>query len=183
MMPMLVRLTGPYEPTTGGSKGSTSNLNNNGGSKNGGSGWDTLPRSHSTSSFINNNLGGDVGSGEYPDMGTLRRVGPGGTSGTHTLTKTNPYRHKVLTNGSFLNLNMKDKNHSDDGGSNSSRPTTSTEDNHSETSSDHKGHQPINTASVVSLKRSNTSKSFAERYGEHVLPPPDTFGDTPRYPN
>ena len=39
--------------------------------------------------------------------GTLRRTG-GTNSQTHTLTKTNPYRHKVLTNGSFLNLNLKD---------------------------------------------------------------------------
>ena len=44
--------------------------------------------------------------------GTLRRTdrltGGGSNSQTHTLTKTNPYRHKVLTNGSFLNLNLKD---------------------------------------------------------------------------
>ena len=36
-------------------------------------------------------------------------------------------------------------------------------------------------ASVVTLKRSNTAKSFAERYGDTpptvVLPPPETFGD------
>ena len=42
--------------------------------------------------------------------GTLRRDRQtgGSNSQTHTLTKTNPYRHKVLTNGSFLNLNLKD---------------------------------------------------------------------------
>ncbi len=50
----------------------------------------------------------------------------------HAVTKTNPYRHKVLTNGSFLNL----KDATEDGGSSSSRPTTSTEDNNSSQSSE-----------------------------------------------
>ena len=133
--------------------------------------------------------------------GTLRR-GTGGhyTPNTHTLTKTNPYRHKVLTNGSFLNLKDSQQSPhgtmhgtsashssssaaqtpvggnsggggtstgiaSDDAGSNSSRPTTSTEDNHSETSSGGGSnndqqishHQQGKMASVVNLKRSNTS--------------------------
>ena len=133
--------------------------------------------------------------------GTLRR-GTGGhyTPNTHTLTKTNPYRHKVLTNGSFLNLKDSQQSPhgtlhgtsashssssaaqtpvggnsggggtstgiaSDDAGSNSSRPTTSTEDNHSETSSGGGSnndqqishHQQEKMASVVNLKRSNTS--------------------------
>ncbi len=54
----------------------------------------------------------------------------GGNTGTmtkqHTLTKTNPYRHKVLTNGSFLNL--KDLPAASSSSDDSSRPTTSTED-------------------------------------------------------
>ena len=216
------------------------------------SNWlDSLPRSRS-SSFINNNLNGtlplngsNMGEGCSPNTtstssqdfgepivgnGTLRRHHTLTSNGTHTLTKTNPYRHKVLTNGSFLNLNMKEAGsipitsnmgpssgagnltvtvaHSggSDDGSNSSRPTTSTEDNHSDASSggginaDHPNTinvsnnysklppvSPVNTASVVNLKRSNTSsfpimKSFSERYNSNsnepvVLPPPDHFGD------
>ena len=220
------------------------------------SSWlDSLPRSRS-SSFINNNLNGTIqnegnmGEGCSPNTtstssqdfgdvsvgnGTLRRHHTLTSNGTHTLTKTNPYRHKVLTNGSFLNLNMKEAGgipipvstghnngggnltvtiaHSgvSDDGSNSSRPTTSTEDNHSDSSSggggvnqgDHSNPgtdatyypklppiSPVNTASVVSLKRSNTSshpvmKTFSERYNTNnsneptpvVLPPPDHFGD------
>ena len=48
----------------------------------------------------------------------------------HTLTKTNPYRHKVLTNGSFLNLKDLPAASSGSGSSadGDSRPTTSTED-------------------------------------------------------
>ena len=215
------------------------------------SNWlDSLPRSRS-SSFINNNLNGtlplhgsNMGEGCSPNTtstssqdfgepvnnGTLRRHHTLTSNGSHTLTKTNPYRHKVLTNGSFLNLNMKEASsipvthnmgpsngagnltvtvaHSggSDDGSNSSRPTTSTEDNHSDASSgggvnaEHSNAisvsnnysklppvSPVNTASVVNLKRSNTSsfpimKSFSERYNSNsnepvVLPPPDHFGD------
>ena len=171
-----------YEPTPPGAKLPQNNLNNNSGNGNGNNvvkAWqsETLPRSRSqsSSSFINNNL-------DFLETGGTLRRNPN-SSGTHTLTKTNPYRHKVLTNGSFLNLkDQPHQIHSDDGGSNSSRPTTSTEDNHSEASS---GSDQQKVASVVTLRRSNTSKSFVERYGDSnvVLPPPETFGDAPhRYP-
>ena len=239
-----VPLTSSGRNNITGESNATKNLSN----------WlDSLPRSRS-SSFINNNLNGTIPNGsnmgegcspnttstssqDFGDVvgnGTLRRHHTLTSNGTHTLTKTNPYRHKVLTNGSFLNLNMKEANsipipsslgpsnqgvgnltvtvaHSggSDDGSNSSRPTTSTEDNHSESSSGGGGSSdrrhlnsgnhypklpptsPVNTASVVSLKRSNTSsypimKSFSERYNTTnineptnpvVLPPPDHFGD------
>jgi len=74
---------------------------------------------------------------------TLPRSGKHANGNNHTLTKTNPYRHKVLTNGSFLNL----KDIPNGGGNvavssgvssssneDSSRPTTSTEDNRSSSS-------------------------------------------------
>ena len=108
--------------------------------------------------------------------------------------------------GANLTVTVAHSGGSDDG-SNSSRPTTSTEDNHSDASSgggipnEHPNPSvgtnlysklppvsPVNTAAVVSLKRSNTSsfpvmKSFSERYNASntnepvVLPPPDHFGD------
>ena len=99
--------------------------------------------------------------------GTLRRNGT--NSNTHTLTKTNPYRHKVLTNGSFLNLNLKDvvgplvSSGSDDA-SNSSRPTTSTED----TNSDSGSHEKV-------VKR---SKTLPKSNPPDLLPPPDGFDNT-----
>ena len=99
--------------------------------------------------------------------GTLRRNGT--NSNTHTLTKTNPYRHKVLTNGSFLNLNLKDvvgplvSSGSDDA-SNSSRPTTSTED----TNSDSGSHEKV-------VKR---SKTLPKSNPPDLLPPPDGFDNS-----
>jgi hypothetical protein len=159
------------------------------------SNWlDSLPRSeaghspNTTAHDLSLSNSGDLG-------GTLNRRS---SSNTHTLTKTNPYRHKVLTNGSFLNLNMKEgptnaasvvtnaglvsssgvSSGGSDNGSNSSRPTTSTEDNNSESESSNKG---VNTASVVSLRRSNTTLSASTRHilsaEETVLPPPDAFGN------
>ena len=102
--------------------------------------------------------------------GTLRRTG--NSSNTHTLTKTNPYRHKVLTNGSFLNLNIKDvvgplASSGSDDASNSSRPTTSTED----TNSDSGNEQKV-------LKR---TKSSSVRFNNppDLLPPPDGFDQYP----
>lgn len=102
--------------------------------------------------------------------GTLRRNGT--HSNTHTLTKTNPYRHKVLTNGSFLNLNLKDvvgplvSSGSDDA-SNSSRPTTSTEDTNSDTGS----HEKV-------VKR---SKTLPKSNPPDLLPPPDGFDGNTNY--
>ena len=109
--------------------------------------------------------------------GTLRRNNnnnSGTNSNTHTLTKTNPYRHKVLTNGSFLNLNLKDvvgqalpSSGSSDDASNSSRPTTSTEDANSD-SELHKSQ----------LKRSKSvaaSKFNSGNPAPDLLPPPDGF--------
>ena len=164
------------------------------------SNWlDSLPRSETGPSP--NTTAHDLSMSNSADLnGTLNRR----TSNTHTLTKTNPYRHKVLTNGSFLNLNIKESPvHSNgvvtnsglvsssgvssggsDNGSNSSRPTTSTEDNNSESeSSNLKGPNGVNTASVISLRRSNTTLSVATRHvssspEETVLPPPDAFGNS-----
>ena len=70
-----------------------------------------------------------------------------------------------------------------DNGSNSSRPTTSTEDNSSESEScnnnNNKVLSPINTASVISLRRSNTTLPSQRHFSaeETVLPPPDAFGN------
>jgi hypothetical protein len=107
-----------------------------------------------------------------------------------------------LTNGSFLNLNIKESptntnavvttsglisssgvsSGGSDNGSNSSRPTTSTEDNNSESESSNKGLNAVNTASVITLRRSNTTLSSPTRIvltgtEETVLPPPDAFGN------
>lgn len=69
-----------------------------------------------------------------------------------------------------------------DNGSNSSRPTTSTEDNSSESEScnNNKALSPINTASVISLRRSNTTLPSQRHFSadDTVLPPPDAFGNT-----
>ncbi|CAB4068963.1 unnamed protein product [Lepeophtheirus salmonis] len=77
----------------------------------------------------------------------------------HTLSKTNPYRHKVLTNGSFLNL----KESCDDASNSSSRPTTSTTDpdstsEHSESSPHRRASHSHSTGGAPNsiLKRSNT---------------------------
>lgn len=107
--------------------------------------------------------------------GTLKRNG-GTHSNTHTLTKTNPYRHKVLTNGSFLNLNLKDvvgplASTGSDDASNSSRPTTSTEDTNSDSGNENHAKQ---------LRRSKSSQ--ASRFAApDLLPPPDGF-DNSQYP-
>ncbi len=104
------------------------------------SAWlDSLPRSEVSPNTTSHDLSLDNNGGGGGTLGRQR-------SGNHTLTKTNPYRHKVLTNGSFLNL--KDIPNGGSGGSpansnnnaavpssnhsqqeDSSRPTTSTEDN------------------------------------------------------
>ena len=162
------------------------------------SNWlDSLPRSEAGHSP--NTTAHDLSTSNSADLGgTLNRRS---SSNTHTLTKTNPYRHKVLTNGSFLNLNIKESptnssgavtnsgmvsssgvsSGGSDNGSNSSRPTTSTEDNHSESESSNKGIAIVNTASVVSLRRSNTTLSTSNRHltpaEETVLPPPDAFSN------
>ena len=166
-------------------------------------------RSQSSSSFINNNLGvteaANCVSSDYLELagggggGTMRRS----HYSSHTLTKagnSGPYRQKVLTNGSFLNLKESQAGNisasspapvtasgSDDGGSNSSRPTTSTEDDRSETASSGDSHQQQQqqprVASVVNLKRSNTllyqQQTPLQPAAETsvVLPPPETFGD------
>ena len=111
-----------YEPD--GVKGGEKNLSN----------WlDSLPRSAADGASPNHTM-------EVLDPGTLSKSGgntsSGGNNQQHTLTKTNPYRHKVLTNGSFLNLKDLPSGSSGGGGSDdnssSSRPTTSTtEDNNS----------------------------------------------------
>ena len=163
------------------------------------SNWlDSLPRSEAGHSP--NTTAHDISISNSADLGgTLNRRS---SSNTHTLTKTNPYRHKVLTNGSFLNLNIKESptnsggpvtnsglvsssgvsSGGSDNGSNSSRPTTSTEDNNSESESSNKGVGVVNTASVVSLRRSNTTLSTTNRQvlpaEETVLPPPDAFSNT-----
>jgi hypothetical protein len=163
------------------------------------SNWlDSLPRSEAGQSP--NTTAHDLSMSNSTDLNngntnTLNRR----TSNTHTLTKTNPYRHKVLTNGSFLNLNIKESppqtnvvtnsglvsssgvsSGGSDNGSNSSRPTTSTEDNNSESESS-KGLNTVNTASVINLRRSNTTLATNRHMlpaEETVLPPPDAFGNT-----
>ena len=62
-----------------------------------------------------------------PDI-TLEGAAQGTLPKQHTLTKTNPYRHKVLTNGSFLNLKDLPAASSGSSSADDSRPTTSTED-------------------------------------------------------
>ena len=84
------------------------------------------------------------------------------------------YRHKVLTNGSFLNLNLKEgplASSGSDDASNSSRPTTSTEDPNSDSE---------NNKAAINLRR---SKSTMHRHNQpDLLPPPDGFDNTiPRH--
>ena len=104
-----------YEPN-GEDKGD-GNGNVSTASKNLSSWLDSLPRSER----------GHMTSEDVPDMNL-----DGGETlpKQHTLTKTNPYRHKVLTNGSFLNLKDLPAASSGSGSSadGDSRPTTSTED-------------------------------------------------------
>ena len=110
--------------------------------------------------------------------GTLRRTG-GTNSQTHTLTKTNPYRHKVLTNGSFLNLNLKDvvgplHSSGSDDASNSSRPTTSTEDTNSDS-----GNENVNKVLRRSKSNNNNNNRFANGQNPpDLLPPPDGFDNS-----
>ena len=99
-----------YEPN-GEEKGDGGNLN-----KNLSSWLDSLPRSERATSEA------------VPDM---HLEGGETLPKQHTLTKTNPYRHKVLTNGSFLNLKdlpAASSGSSAAGSGDDSRPTTSTED-------------------------------------------------------
>jgi hypothetical protein len=135
--------------------------------------------------------------------GTLRRNGGGTNSNTHTLTKTNPYRHKVLTNGSFLNLTLKDvvgplASSGSDDASNSSRPTTSTEnDTNSDSGNSHENNNNKNKVVVISssLRRSNTNTANHTTTNHHntqhqqrayqpadLLPPPDGFDSSAQYP-
>ena len=84
------------------------------------------------------------------------------------------FRHKVLTNGSFLNLNLKEgplASSGSDDASNSSRPTTSTEDPNSDSE---------NNKAAINLRR---SKSTMHRHNQpDLLPPPDGFDNTiPRH--
>ena len=124
---------------------------------------DSLPRSDITSAASRspNTTAHDL-SMEGPAGGTLRKH--------HTLTKTNPYRHKVLTNGSFLNLKDIPISSGNSGTGNSSvsdessRPTTSTEDSgagssQSSESGDflHSGPGSPPRTVAVQLKRSNTA--------------------------
>ena len=134
----------------------------------------------------------------------MRRHGAtsGSNSQTHTLTKTNPYRHKVLTNGSFLNLNL-NLNQQDvvgplhssgsDDVSNSSRPTTSTEDTNSDSGNETHGIKHSSNSNSNSnhhiqnhqqnLRRSKSSnnnhhKRFAYQNPPDLLPPPDGFDNS-----
>jgi len=74
---------------------------------------------------------------------TKQNCNGSGSINNHTLTKTNPYRHKMLTNGSFLNLKdisncnvttVVSSGVSSSSNEDTSRPTTSTEDNRSSSS-------------------------------------------------
>ncbi len=163
---------------------------------------DSLPRSNDIikAHSPNTTASADLSlNGFESASGTLKR---GSSSNTHTLTKTNPYRHKVLTNGSFLNLNIGQNSGMPEGAlpsgsssgsgpsgnglpggttgsddaSNSSRPTTSTEDNNSdsgnETTAPGLGLSPrVNPG--VHLKRSNTNAGGGPP--PDLLPPPDGF--------
>ena len=121
---------------------------------------DSLPRSDSNG-HSPNTTAHDL---SMEQGGTLRKH--------HTLTKTNPYRHKVLTNGSFLNLNTAATSPSavanvvTPGGANSvmssedgsSRPTTSTEDTSGTGSSQssESGDFSSGPLRTVAVKRSHT---------------------------
>jgi hypothetical protein len=102
----------------------------------------------------------------------------------HTLTRTNPYRHKVLTNGSFVSLkDIPSGGSSDEGGS--TRLTTSTlDDSHgSDTSSGGGGGRNNNNSNNIGLtskslrdasssaavKRSNTSAAVLRQQDDHHL--------------
>ena len=97
------------------------------------------------------------------------------------------FRHKVLTNGSFLNLNLKEgplASSGSDDASNSSRPTTSTEDPNSDSENQNK----------INLRRSKSTNMQHHRGGggghngghhgglsnqqPDLLPPPDGFDNT-----
>ena len=78
----------------------------------------------------------------------------------------------MLTNGSFLNLNLKEgplASSGSDDASNSSRPTTSTEDPNSDSENN-----------KINLRR--TKSSMQHRNQPDLLPPPDGFDNTvPRH--
>lgn len=109
------------------------------------SNWlDSLPRSEGSPNTTAHDLS--------IEGGTLKRP-----HNAYSLSKTNPYRHKVLTNGSFLNLKDCGGSHSSHG-DDSSRPTTSTEDSNpgsSQNSESGESRQSI-------LKRSNTTSSSSK---------------------
>jgi len=80
----------------------------------------------------------------------------------HTLTKTNPYRHKVLTNGSFVSL--KDIPSGSEEGSTRMTSSTLDDSNGSDTSSGSHNNvgltsKSLKVATSSGIKRSNTSAS------------------------
>ena len=132
-----------YEPKSDNSPDNNANNSNNKAL----SQWiDSLPRSET------HNESPNTTSNELSiDTNTLgRNPRPSNSNNlNHTLTKTNPYRHKVLTNGSFLNLKDLPCNTSNSSHEDTSRPTTSTEDNNSQSSESGEFQK-------VTVRRSNT---------------------------
>jgi hypothetical protein len=101
----------------------------------------------------------------------------------HTLTRTNPYRHKVLTNGSFVSLkDIPSGGSSDEGGSTRLTASTLDDSNGSDTSSGGGGGGRNNNnsnnigltskslrdaSSSAAVKRSNTSAAVLRQQDEH----------------
>ena len=141
------------------------------------------PNDHVTSNTSSPNTTGshEVSLNDSSTSGTLARRHAGQTSNTHTLTKTNPYRHKVLTNGSFLNLNLKDvvgplASSGSDDASNSSRPTTSTEDTNSDSgSNENNSKQMLVKRSKSHINHPQPARFAAGHNPPDLLPPPNGF--------
>ena len=102
----------------------------------------------------------------------------------HTLTRTNPYRHKVLTNGSFVSLkDIPSGGSSDEGGSTRLTASTLDDSNGSDTSSGGGGGGRANNSNNIGLtskslrdasnsnsvavKRSNTSAAMLRQQEDH----------------
>ena len=130
-----------YEPNGDDEKDGNAMENTN---KNLSSWLDSLPRSE---------RGHHLPEDQDPGMETLPKQ--------HTLTKTNPYRHKVLTNGSFLNLKdlpAASSGSSAAGSGDDSRPTTSTEDSSEGRGSQHSSEDHVIDAYSAAPEQGRSSR-------------------------
>jgi hypothetical protein len=138
-----------YEPS-GAPTGADAKDNGGGGNNKSLSSWlDSLPRS-------------EVGGGQVSHHHDMTLDGGNGTITStkhHTLTKTNPYRHKVLTNGSFLNLKDLPAASSSSSTDESSRPTTSTEESSEGGGRDSSQHscEDLEDGKTLRIKRSKSA--------------------------